>query len=106
MNNYLKPNLKTIVINNSGGGIFPFIPGPDTSANLEEFFVAKHNWKAEYICKAFDVDYFKTENQKELEETLPNFLNSRSDKTEVLEIFTPADKNAKILRDYFKFIKS
>jgi len=59
MNKYLKPNLKIIVINNSGGGIFRFIPGPDTTPNLEEFFVAKHNWKAEYICKAFNVDYKK-----------------------------------------------
>ena len=106
MNNYLKPNLKIIVINNSGGGIFRFMPGPDTSPNLEEFFVAKHNWKAEFICKAFDVDYFKTENLKDLEETLPNFLNSKSNKTEVLEIFTPADKNAKILREYFKLLKT
>lgn len=105
MNKYLKPNLKIIVINNSGGGIFRFMPGPDITPNLEEFFVAKHNWKAKYICKAFDVDYFKTENLENMEETLPNFLNSKSDKTEVLEIFTPANKNAKVLRDYFRFIK-
>jgi len=106
MNNYLKPNLKIIVINNSGGGIFRFIPGPDNTPNLEEFFATKHNWKAEFICKAFDVDYFKTENLKELEETLPNFLNSKSKTPQLMEIFTPADKNAKILRDYFKFIRS
>ena len=105
MNNYLQPNLKIIVINNSGGGIFRFIPGPDNTPNLEAFFATKHNWKAEFICKAFDVDYFKTENLKELEETLPNFLNSKSKTPQLMEIFTPADKNAKILRDYFKFIR-
>ncbi len=104
MNNYLKPNLKIIVINNSGGGIFRFIPGPDTTPNMEEFFVAKHNWKAEYICKAFDVGYFKVESLEGMEEILPNFLNSKSDKTELLEIFTPANKNAKVLREYFSFI--
>ena len=104
MNNYLKPNLKIIVINNSGGGIFRFIPGPDTTPNMEEFFVAKHNWKAEYICKAFNVGYFKVESMKDMEEILPNFLNSKSDKIGVLEIFTPADKNAKVLREYFSFI--
>ena len=104
MNNYLNPNLKIIVINNSGGGIFRFIPGPDTTPNMEEFFVAKHNWKAEYICKAFNVGYFKVESMKDMEEILPNFLNSKSDKIGVLEIFTPADKNAKVLREYFSFI--
>lgn len=105
MNSYLKPNLKIIVINNSGGGIFRFIPGPDTTPNMEEFFVAKHNWKAEFICKAFDVKYNKAETLKDLEEILPKFLQTEEQKTKVLEIFTPPEKNAKILRDYFRFIK-
>lgn len=106
MNKYLKPNLKIIVINNSGGGIFRFIPGPDTTPNMEEFFVAKHNWKAEFICKAFDVDYKKAESLKDLEDILPEFLQAGEQKPEVLEIFTPPEKNAKILRDYFRFLKS
>lgn len=105
MNSYLKSNLKIIVINNSGGGIFRFIPGPDTTPNMEEFFVAKHNWKAEFICKAFDVKYNKAETLKDLEEILPKFLQTEEQKTKVLEIFTPPEKNAKILRDYFRFIK-
>jgi 2-succinyl-5-enolpyruvyl-6-hydroxy-3-cyclohexene-1-carboxylate synthase len=106
MNNYLKSNFKIIVINNSGGGIFRFIPGPDSTPNLEEFFVAKHNWKAEFICKAFDVKYRKVENFNELESFLPEFLNTKNQTTELLEIFTPANKNADILREYFKFIKN
>ncbi|NOY50090.1 MAG: 2-succinyl-5-enolpyruvyl-6-hydroxy-3-cyclohexene-1-carboxylic-acid synthase [Chlorobi bacterium] len=103
MNNYLKPTLKIIVINNSGGGIFRFIPGPDTTPNMEESFVAKHNWKAEYICKAFDIGYLKATNQNEVEQALDEFFIVKS-KTQVLEIFTPSDKSALILREYFKVI--
>jgi len=105
MNKYLKPNLKIIVINNSGGGIFKFIPGPDTTPNLEEFFVAKHSWNAKHICKAFDVAYFKAENITELKRILPVFFISNEQTAEVLEIFTPSDKNAEVLRGYFEFIK-
>jgi len=105
MNKYLKSNLKIIVINNSGGGIFKFIPGPDTTPNLEEFFVAKHNWKAEYICKAFGVGYKKAESIDELVSILPDLFINNKQTTEVLEIFTPSDKNAEVLRDYFTFIK-
>jgi len=105
MNKYLKPNLKIIVINNAGGGIFRFIPGPDTTPNLEEFFVAKHNWKAEHICKAFDVGYSKAENIDELNSILPDFLTTEKQTAEVLEIFTPSDKNGGVLREYFKSIK-
>lgn len=105
MNHYLKPNLKIILINNGGGGIFRFIPGPDTTPNLESVFEAKHNWKAEHICKAFNVSYHKAENIEELELGFSKFLNSKSTTANLLEIFTPAEKNAEILREYFKFIK-
>ncbi len=106
MNNYLVPNLKIIVINNSGGGIFRFIPGPDTTPNLEEFFEAKHNWKAEYICKAFNVDYLKAENIDVLNQILPKFLSNNKRRPALLEIFTPGEINGTVLRDYFKFINN
>jgi len=105
MNKYLKPNLKIIVINNSGGGIFRFMPGPGTTPNLEEFFVAKHNWNAKYICKAFDVDYKKTDSFDELQDVLPKFFDTEKPNTEVLEIFTPPNKSAEVLREYFRFIR-
>lgn len=105
MNNYLSPNLRIIVINNSGGGIFRFIPGPDTTPNLEEFFTAKHNWKAEYICKAFDVNYLKAENIDEVSNMLGLLFKSKKSMPTVLEITTPFENNSKILREYFNFIK-
>ena len=106
MNKYLPNKLRIIVINNSGGGIFKFIGGPDTTPNLDEFFVTKHNWNAEYICKAFDVNYKKAHNLNELVNTLPNFLNLKNECTEVLEIFTPYEVNGLVLREYFMFIKN
>ena len=104
MNHYLKPNLKIIVINNQGGGIFRFIPGPDTTPNLEEFFEAKHQWDSKYICKAFGVEYLKAENIVQVKDALPKFLKSENGPA-LLEIFTPSDKNGIILREYFKFIR-
>ena len=66
MNLNLTPNFRIIVINNGGGGIFRFIPGPDSSSQLEQFFVAKHSWKAEKLAAAFDIHYFKAENLQQL----------------------------------------
>lgn len=104
MNHYLSSNLKIIVINNQGGGIFKFIPGPDTTPNLEEFFETKHNWSAKYICKAFGVDYRKAEDIEDLQSKLPKFFNERVGPA-LLEIFTPSNENGKILREYFRFLK-
>ncbi len=77
MNHNLTSNLKIIVINNSGGGIFRFIPGPDSSPHLEEFFETKHNWKADKIAEAFDIKYFKAENLDDLTDVLPRFYDEK-----------------------------
>jgi 2-succinyl-5-enolpyruvyl-6-hydroxy-3-cyclohexene-1-carboxylate synthase len=106
MNNYIPDNLKIIVINNQGGGIFRFIPGPDTTPNLEKFFEAKHNWSAKYICKAFDMNYYSTNQEKSYETDIINFVSSKIKGPALLEIFTPNEYNAKILREYFEFLKS
>ncbi|PLX09746.1 MAG: 2-succinyl-5-enolpyruvyl-6-hydroxy-3-cyclohexene-1-carboxylic-acid synthase [Marinilabiliales bacterium] len=103
MNSYLKSNFKIIVINNSGGGIFRFIPGPDTTPNLEQVFAYHHNYKSEYICKAFNVEYLKAENLFDLEKNLKVLFNN--DKTTVLEVFTPEEINGRVLRDYFGYLK-
>lgn len=105
MNHNLTSNLKIIVINNGGGGIFRFISGPDTSPYLEQFFEGKHNWKAEKIAEAFDVTYFKAENETSLKKALPGFFDRKLKRPALLEIFTPAETNAKILKNYFSHLK-
>lgn len=101
----LTPNFKIILINNGGGGIFRYIPGPDTTKQLEQFFVAKHSWKAEKLVKAFNIHYFKAENQEQLVEVLPKFYDDLP-RPALLEIFTPSEENARVLRGYFSFLKS
>jgi 2-succinyl-5-enolpyruvyl-6-hydroxy-3-cyclohexene-1-carboxylate synthase len=106
MNNYLKGNLRIIIINNSGGGIFRFIPGPDETGYLQEFFETKHNWNAEYIAKNFNVSYISARNLSELSSSLQRFYDpAYFDKPAILEVFTPNEKNAEILRSYFKYLK-
>lgn len=100
---YAPSNLKIILINNGGGGIFRFIPGPDSSPFLEKFFEAKHNRKAEDFVKAFGIKYFTASNITDIVYSLPEFFNE-TEKPAILEIFTPGEKNAKILRDYFEFL--
>ena len=42
-NNHLTSNIRIIVINNSGGGIFRIIPGPSSTKQFEEFFEVGNN---------------------------------------------------------------
>lgn len=100
---YLKENLRIIVFNNQGGNIFRFIPGPDTTNQLETYFEAHHQIEAKYIAKAFSIPYYSVGNEKELISILPDFWNDQADKRPaILEIFTPRIENARILKAYFK----
>ncbi|MGQ1784107.1 2-succinyl-5-enolpyruvyl-6-hydroxy-3-cyclohexene-1-carboxylic-acid synthase [Saccharicrinis sp. GN24d3] len=104
-NKYLKPNFKIVVMNNGGGGIFRFIPGPAEAEELEEFFEAKHHQSAEYIAKAFGLRYLSCANQEELQSSYQEFVESNEQAT-LLEVFTPGELNGKILRKYFKNLQS
>ncbi len=106
MNHHLKGNLRIIIINNGGGGIFRFIAGPDTTDQLEPYFEAHHNWSAKYIALNFDIPYYFACNIEELDQLLPEFYASqKGDRPAILEIRTPSRKNAEILRNYFNYLK-
>ena len=103
-NSYLKPNIKVILINNSGGGIFNIISGPANSPLRAKYFEATHEHSAEYLCKAFNFKYQKILNEKDLDKDLNKFLNKENKRPSLLEIFTPRLTNADILNDYFKHL--
>ena len=105
MNHYLKPNLKIVVINNGGGGIFRFIEGPASTPQLEKFFEVKHNWKAEKIAECFGLNYFKSDNLEQLKQIFLEFYKQENKQPSLLEIFTPAETNALVLKNYFKYLK-
>lgn len=100
-NKYLKPDFKIVLVNNGGGGIFRFIPGPSETAELEEFFEVKHQQSAEYIAKAFQLNYMKCSSEKELKLIFPEFI-ANNEQAAILEVFTPGEVNGKTLRNYFK----
>ncbi len=97
------PNVRIFMINNAGGGIFKIIPGPDTTDELADFFVYNHEFSAEYICKAFGVDYFKANSIEEIEAQWESFYQyDENGKPALMEIFTPHDLNDGVLKAYFK----
>ena len=104
MNQNLTPNLKIMVINNGGGGIFRFIPGPDSSPQLEKFFETKHHWNAEKISEAYNIRYIKANTIKEILDALPGFFNETKQPV-LMEIFTPGETNARWLKKYFDYLK-
>ena len=100
--NHLPSNLRIILINNGGGGIFRIIDGPSTSSQLEKYFEAKHTHSAEHICKAFGVDYFSADSIGSIEEKMEVFYqDDGNQRPKLLEVFTPSEINDKVLKDFF-----
>ena len=99
-NNYIPSNFRIILINNSGGGIFKIIPGPQ-STNALRYFETPHSLTAEHLAKMYNLEYSSASSLNGVESELNNFYE-KSEKPKILEIFTPSDKNDRILKSYFK----
>jgi len=102
-NNYLRPDLRIIVINNSGGGIFRILPGKESSSNFERFFETKHNHNVRKYCELFNLDYLFSDCYESLKLATSHFYEP-SEQPRLLEISTPRLLNDKILLGYFDFI--
>jgi 2-succinyl-5-enolpyruvyl-6-hydroxy-3-cyclohexene-1-carboxylate synthase len=103
-NNQLPANLRVFLINNGGGGIFRIIPGPRDSQQLERYFEAQHDRKAEFICKAHDVNYVSANSISEIENQMADFFQE-SDRPKLMEIFTPRELNSTVLDAFFEVLK-
>jgi 2-succinyl-5-enolpyruvyl-6-hydroxy-3-cyclohexene-1-carboxylate synthase len=103
-NNYLPNNLRIIVFNNAGGGIFRLIDGPSQQPELEDYFETKQNLSAKSTILEAGFDYFSAKNEIELSDSLKGF-NKINGKSKCLEIFTDGVINQKVFKEFKAFVK-
>ncbi len=101
-NNYIKNNFRIVLINNDGGGIFRFIPGPSTT-NVLDYFETPHGLSAKQLCEMYHFEYCQAKNKDELTKELKTFYQGKS-RPKLLEIFTPNSSNDDTLKRYFNFL--
>ncbi|MCH8010838.1 MAG: 2-succinyl-5-enolpyruvyl-6-hydroxy-3-cyclohexene-1-carboxylic-acid synthase [Candidatus Marinimicrobia bacterium] len=87
LNRALPTNLRVIILNNDGGGIFNMIPGPNEQEGLTELFTTPHGRTAELTAREFGLDYQTASSSEELEQALDRFSHG------ILEIFTDMNIN-------------
>lgn len=100
-NKYIPDNFKILIINNGGGDIFNFIPGPSKTKALDAFFVTKHAYKTKQLANMYGFDYTLIKSLKDFEKQLISFLN-RHDKPQIMEVDTSKINNHLVLKEYFK----
>ncbi len=91
--NYLLPNLRIVLLNNHGGGIFRLINGPRRQPELEEYFETHQALTAQRTAEDFGMEYHRIDlTESEAYPLLPTFLSDfygrASNHAKLLEITT------------------
>ncbi|WP_420387357.1 2-succinyl-5-enolpyruvyl-6-hydroxy-3-cyclohexene-1-carboxylic-acid synthase [Roseivirga sp.] len=92
-------NLRIIVMNNAGGGIFGMIKGPRSLASYEKLFQTNQPITAKLTAKEFGFEYATAKNDDQLNDELKSFFNPSSS-AKILEVFSDPKVNEKVLADF------
>jgi 2-succinyl-5-enolpyruvyl-6-hydroxy-3-cyclohexene-1-carboxylate synthase len=101
----LPENLRIVVINNRGGGIFAKIKGPSQQPEQERFFQVPHAQDCFNLAARFGLGYLGANDLTELENHLPIWL-ATSDVPVVLEVHTSPEKDAEIWEEFKRELKN
>lgn len=95
-------DMRMIVLDNSGGGIFRFIKSTSKIPKpiLDRYFCGEDLPEIEDIAGAYGIDTKHAENMNQLAEKL-EWLSEESDLPKMLVIRTPAEESARVLSEYF-----
>ena len=104
LHNYPTPNLRVVLFNNHGGGIFRIIDGPRQQPELDEFFETRQTLTAENTARDFNLRYFPVSSFDELDTALSVFFAPEGGAA-LLEIFTDSKTNAAFFEKYRKAIQ-
>jgi 2-succinyl-5-enolpyruvyl-6-hydroxy-3-cyclohexene-1-carboxylate synthase len=92
-----------IVLNNSGGGIFNFLPIAENQKFMDVFVSAKHSLKMEGFAKAFDIPYTKSISLSDYQTSLAIAMENPS--LQIIEVETNAHENYLFHQQIEQYVK-
>ena len=93
-------NLKIVVLNDGGGGIFRLLDGPNRMDFFEEFSITHHPVSLELLSGAFGRRFARATNMEELDHQI-GALCTPGNGLSVLEVDTTASENSRIFKGLF-----
>ena len=103
-NGVAKKQLRIVMLNNGGGGIFHQLRGLERSPYRDSFVSAAHSASAKGVCEATGVDYMSARNEAELREGMSWITSRQATGPLLLEVFTDAETDAREYKKYFEII--
>jgi 2-succinyl-5-enolpyruvyl-6-hydroxy-3-cyclohexene-1-carboxylate synthase len=98
-NRYVPDNLRIILLNNHGGGIFRIIDGSNKQVELEDYFETLQTMNAKNTAKDAGLEYFFVNTNQDLDKTLTEFFSGRAI-SKLLEVETDSIQNANIFKSF------
>jgi len=103
-NKYIPDNLRIIVLNNHGAGIFDIIDGPSSNPEHDEYFLTNQPLSAKNLAAEFGLKYYHCKTVEKLSEGLDKFW-VRDKTAKILEIETDIATNTKVLKKLKRELK-
>jgi 2-succinyl-5-enolpyruvyl-6-hydroxy-3-cyclohexene-1-carboxylate synthase len=97
--NYLPQNLRIVVLNNHGGGIFRMIEGPRSQPELEPFFETEQRQTARKTAEDMGLTYYKVTDGDTLAALLPTLFDLTAG-PQLIEVETDSAKNYEVFSAY------
>ncbi|MBA9077874.1 2-succinyl-5-enolpyruvyl-6-hydroxy-3-cyclohexene-1-carboxylic-acid synthase [Rufibacter quisquiliarum] len=102
--NDLPQNLRIVVLNNHGGGIFRMIEGPRSQPELRPFFETEQRQTAQKTAEDMGLGYLKVTDSVSLQEALTGFFDPSAG-PQLLELETSSPENYEIFAEYRKAVQ-
>lgn len=103
----IRPNVRILLLNNGGGGIFHTLPGLDMSGTSHKFVTAVHQTSAKGWAEERGFVYQRVEDEDGLNGAMESFTQPDAlEQPMLVEVFTNKNKDARILKDYYHQLKS
>ena len=104
-NQYVPKNLRIIVFNNGGGGIFRNLDGAKELPELNEFMETQQNFTAKNTCLDAGINYYSARNFEEWNVISEQFFKT-GQQASLVEIFTNSIENAGELKKYMDLFRA
>ena len=95
-NSNLHSNLRILLLNNGGGGIFSQLPGLEASPARDKMVAAGHTTRAEGCCQQYGVDYRAAYGSEDLYSGITWLVQSDSERPLLLEVVTDIDRDRRV----------
>ena len=95
-NSNLRGNLRILLLNNGGGGIFTQLPGLENSPARDKMIAAGHMTHAEGCCRQHNVEYRAVYGSEDLYSGITWLVQSDSERPLLLEVVTDVERDRRV----------